>query len=120
MNPTILVVEDNDDIRELACTTLRRAGYDVEEAENGAEALELINHMSQPPCLVLLDLMMPVMSGAQLLSSLQNSGKLVTLPVVVTSAIADRQQPAGARAYVRKPVPEGLLLDIVREYCDIP
>jgi CheY-like chemotaxis protein len=114
---TILVVEDSDDIRELVCTTLRRAGYTVQEAENGATALALIEEMPEPPCLVLLDLMMPVMSGAQLLTKLQESGRLATLPVIVTSAVADRQQPAGARAYVRKPVSDTLLLQLVREFC---
>jgi CheY-like chemotaxis protein len=114
---TILVVEDSDDIRELVCTTLRRAGYTVQEAENGATALALIEAMPEPPCLVLLDLMMPVMSGAQLLTKLQESGRLATLPVIVTSAVADCQRPAGARAYVRKPVSDTLLLQLVREFC---
>lgn len=117
MGRTILVVEDSEDIRELVCVTLRRAGYTVVEAENGAVALALIERMQEALCLVLLDLMMPVMSGTELLTRLQASGKLATLPVVITSAVADRHQPAGARAYVRKPVSEVLLLQLVSEFC---
>jgi two-component system, chemotaxis family, chemotaxis protein CheY len=117
MNTTILVVEDSDDLRELVCTTLRRAGYAVLEADNGAAALALIEQLPEPPCLVLLDLMMPIMSGEQLLAKLEESGKLATLPVVVTSAVADHHRPSGARAYVRKPVSETLLLQLVGEFC---
>jgi CheY-like chemotaxis protein len=117
MGKSVLVVEDNDDIRELVCTSLRRAGYTVAEAENGSAALALIEQMQEPPCLVLLDLMMPIMSGAELLAQLQHSGRLATLPVVVTSAVADRYAPSGASAVVRKPVSEGVLLQLVREFC---
>src|SRR5688572_16726533 len=117
MNRTILVVEDNDDIRELVSETLRRAGHAVVEAGNGAAALSIIEDMSDGPCLILLDLMMPVMSGAELLTRLQESGRLATLPVVVTSAVADSQRPTGARAYVRKPISETLLLQLVNEFC---
>lgn len=112
----ILVVEDSEDLRELACATLRRAGYAVAEAENGAAALDLIEHMPEPPSLVFLDLMMPVMSGAELLRRLEASGRLATLPVVVTSAIADRIRPPGARAYVRKPLSGSQLLELARQY----
>ena len=112
----ILVVEDSEDLRELACVTLRRAGYVVAEAENGAAALDLIEHLPEPPSLVLLDLMMPVMNGAELLRKLEESGRLPSLPVVVTSAIADRSQPPGARAYVRKPVSGAQLLELARQY----
>src|SRR5688572_15693160 len=96
---TILVVDDTEDIRDLVCTWLRRAGYGVVEAENGEVALELMARMTEPPCLVLLDLMMPVMSGSDVLAKLRASAKFAALPVVVTSAIADRCKPEGARAY---------------------
>ena len=117
MTKTILVVEDSEDIRELVCTRLRRAGSAVAEAGNGADALAQIERMQEPPCLVLLDLAMPVMSGARLLEKLQASGRLATLPVVITSAESQLQEPPGARAFIRKPVSEAVLLQLVSEFC---
>ncbi|MDB4990025.1 MAG: Transcriptional regulatory protein [Myxococcaceae bacterium] len=81
-----MVVEDDDDIRELVAELLRDEGYDVREAENGQRALEQLDSMDKEPCLVLLDLMMPVMSGPQLLRILEQSHRLASLPVVVLSA----------------------------------
>src|ERR1700754_2800943 len=49
---TILVAEDNKDFRDLMCIVLRRDGYDVCEAENGQEALDKLDRMNQPPCLL--------------------------------------------------------------------
>lgn len=59
----ILVVEDNADLRELVCFVLHEGGYDVLEAENGRDALDQLENMHPLPCLLLLDLMMPVMNG---------------------------------------------------------
>lgn len=84
----ILLVEDNADIRELACLALARAGYEVFEAENGREALELLETTCEQPCLVLIDLMMPVMSGAELLQAMQQNPRLASLR---RSAIRRRQ-----------------------------
>jgi CheY-like chemotaxis protein len=117
VNKTILVVEDNEDLRELVCTSLRRAKYNVTEAENGQVALDIIEAMDEPPCLVLLDLMMPVMSGTELLAKLRESGRLASLPVVVASAVADRLRPQGAVAYVLKPLGEALLLQLITRFC---
>ena len=97
----ILLVEDNDDIRELYGALLRREGYEVYEAENGQVALEQLHEMHGNPCLVLLDLMMPIMSGPELLKVLHESHRLASLPVVVLS-IARARSPSpptrGARS----------------------
>lgn len=107
---SILLVEDNDDLRELLSGVLQRAGYAVVEAEHGQAALEQLNAMPERPALVLLDLMMPVMSGFELLEVLRASQSWSSLPVVVLSAIADRVRPEGAHAYISKPpVPAELL-----------
>ena len=83
---TILVVEDDDDIREGVCDILRHEGYEVREAEHGKRALELLETMAGKPCLVLLDLMMPIMNGPELLQVLEETHRLASLPVVVVSA----------------------------------
>ena|SRR5688572_121250 len=114
---TVLVVEDDDDIREVFTHIIERAGYGVRQARNGQEALEQLAPEEDRPCLVLLDLMMPVMSGADFLRAISASQQVVP-PIVVVSAIADRLQPPGAAEYVRKPACEAELLRIVHAYCD--
>ena len=110
----ILVVEDDDDLREVMALTLMSSGYSIIEARCGEEALVAIEQAPQPPCLVLLDLMMPGMSGVQVLDVLRTTGKLERVPVVVLSALADSCRPPGAVGYVTKPVARDKLLGIVR------
>jgi CheY-like chemotaxis protein len=113
----ILLVEDNDDIRELYGAVLRREGYEVSEAENGKVALDLLNEMHGTPCLVLLDLMMPIMSGPELLKVLHESHRLAALPVVVLSAGGRESDAPTAAKFIRKPVDAHVLLTVVREFC---
>lgn len=116
----ILVVEDNDDTRELYCAILRRHGYNVHEADNGETALEVLDKLDDDPCLVLLDLMMPVMSGGELLKVLHQSERLARVPVVVLSAGGRPSDAPGAQKFVRKPVEPHVLLEVVREFCSLP
>lgn len=111
----ILLVEDDDDLRELLAHMAERAGYRVREARNGAEALQDLATAPAAPALVLLDLMMPVMSGAEFLRALE-AARAPSPPVVVLSAIADRQRPPGALAYLQKPSSEREFLRILETY----
>jgi CheY-like chemotaxis protein len=86
----VLVVEDNDDVREVLGCLLRAHGFQVREAANGREALDLLTSEIQEPCLVLLDLMMPVMSGWQLLAELDETSCHTSSEVIIISAVADR------------------------------
>jgi CheY-like chemotaxis protein len=114
----ILVVEDNEDIREAVAEMLRQEGHEVCEAENGKEALNALEAMAKPPCLVLLDLMMPVMSGVELLKILDESKRLATLPVVVVSAAHERPTSLpGNPQFIRKPPSYELLKKLVHEFC---
>jgi CheY-like chemotaxis protein len=114
---TILLVEDNDDVREVVAELLRGEGYDVVEAEHGQAALEQLQQMSEEPCLVLLDLMMPVMSGPELLRRLEETDRLKTLRIVVLSAGGNARDAPAAKKFIRKPVDPGVLLSVVREFC---
>lgn len=114
---TILVVDDNDDLRELYGTTLRRAGFVVSEAENGEVALAVLEHSKVAPSLLLLDLMMPVMNGVELMRVLHDSGRLAGLPVIVLTAGGRPSDVPGANKFIRKPVDACLLLELVRELC---
>ena len=115
---TILLVEDDDDIREVFAEVLREDGYEVREAENGKVALEQLEDMRGTPCfLVLLDLMMPVMSGAELLKVLHDTHQLATLPVVVLSAGGNLSDAPEAKRFLRKPVHPEVLLKVVNDFC---
>ncbi len=116
---TVLVVEDDSDIRELFAEVLSQAGYEVVEAKNGQEALDFLRGHDRP-CLILLDLMMPVLSGPELLEIMAEDERLAAVPVVVISAIADRGSVPGVRRFLRKPVPSDVLRAVVAEYCHGP
>ncbi|MFM2152020.1 MAG: hypothetical protein RL199_455 [Pseudomonadota bacterium] len=112
----VLVVEDTTDIRELLVDILSGEGYGVEACANGAEALARLSAGRYD--LVLLDLMMPVMDGLQLLEELRRSGGQPP-PVVVMSAFERfRGEVAelGARAFISKPVDIDRLLDAVARH----
>ena len=110
---SVLLVDDDPDIRESICMVLEAEGYSVETAANGAEALEKLRDLPLPS-LVLLDLMMPVMNGWRFLE-LVNGGQPATFPVVVVSA-AVPPKPDNAVSCLRKPVDLDSLLAKVAEY----
>lgn len=106
MRHHILTIEDQPDIRRLIRMTLEFKGYDVTEADNGAEGLRLAH--AQPPDLILLDVMMPVLNGLDVSRLLAEDPKLRHVPVVMLSALgqaADVQAglATGVRAYLVKP-----------------
>jgi CheY-like chemotaxis protein len=115
---TILLVDDNDDARDLVGTVLRHDGYEVREAENGQDALDQLEAMAEPPCLLLLDMMMPVMGGEELLEILSKRHEYSSLPVVVLSAGGTPAQARKATVFMRKPTDIGTLRTIVRAICE--
>lgn len=114
----VLVVDDDPDVREATVEALRDAGYDVREAVNGKHALAVLEAMKTRPCLVLLDMMMPEMSGGEMLRVLSESQHLASLPVVIVSGEAKHAH--GARRLLRKPLSVDLLLKVVEEFCGRP
>ncbi len=103
---TVLIVEDSAIIRRLIRDQVKKLGYEAREAENGAEALESMRQ-SLPDC-VILDLMMPVMSGPELLEKMQEDVKLKEVPVIVVTALSDMDKivyciEKGAADYMQKP-----------------
>jgi CheY-like chemotaxis protein len=116
----ILLVEDAADLRELAAFVLRREGYEVHEAEDGQDALDQLETMQPSPCLLLLDLMMPVMSGLELLEALRKDTRFASLPVVVLSAGGQPSQVPGAKKFLRKPADYEVIVRAVRECCGPP
>jgi CheY-like chemotaxis protein len=123
MSGTILIVEDNAEIRDSLRDIFEGEGYVVLTAENGAVGLQLARCRT-PPALVLLDLMMPVMDGWDFLRELRGSGipALERLPVTVVSGIADHEEAAQLGSLygcglLGKPLDIDALLRVALEAC---
>ena len=111
----ILVVEDDREIQETIAMLLADYGHDVRTASNGRDALKLLNS-GAPPRLILLDLMMPVMSGEQLIEHLAATPAMADLPVCVLTASHRPVRRAGVVAVLRKPFDEAALMAVVDRY----
>jgi CheY-like chemotaxis protein len=106
---TVLVVDDEPDIRHLLRVTLEEAGYGVVEAAHGEAALEQVRHSS--PQLVVTDQMMPVMNGGELIERLRADGSTKAIPIVMISGTRGAQ--AGADAVLGKPFDPSELIVLV-------
>jgi CheY-like chemotaxis protein len=116
---TLLLVEDDDDVRDAMAGSLRDEGYVVAEAGNGRLALDWLQN-NDDPCLILLDLWMPGMSGIELHAHMVLDPRLKALPLVVVSAAGDAHERAtemGALGFLRKPLDLKDLLATVERYC---
>jgi two-component system phosphate regulon response regulator PhoB len=106
MAERILLVDDEPDLLELLRVNLRQEGYEVESAEGGREALALLRR--SPPDLVILDLMLPDISGTEICRQVRQDPKLASLPIIMLTAKADELDRVvglelGADDYVTKP-----------------
>ena len=106
---TVLVVDDEPDIRYLLRVTLELAGYRVVEAAHGEAALEQVR--DSPPQLVLTDQMMPVMNGGELIERLRAETSTKAIPIVMVSGT--RSVQPGADALLRKPFDPAELIVLV-------
>lgn len=109
----ILLVEDDEDVREMLEFTLRSHGFLVEVANDGNAALEALAR--QRPCLVVLDLVMPVMTGWDVIAQMK-ARQLGDIPVCVISAFEGRT-PSEAVASLCKPFDARELLALAARYC---
>jgi CheY-like chemotaxis protein len=117
---SILIVEDDQHIRNSLQIALDLEGYKTIAAGNGQEAIELLPKMPNP-CLILLDLMMPVMSGWEFAEALEKDQILATIPVVVVTAFTEQSKTVrNAKQILKKPVDLNALLDTARKYCGAP
>ena len=117
----ILVVEDNDDIREAISEALELEGFSVETARNGKEGLAMLRKTSAPT-LVLLDLMMPVMNGWEFLDAQKSDPKLsehrvVTISAVDPSISIEDSTPLDTDGSIRKPLSLESIWAEVRKHC---
>lgn len=106
----VLVVDDDDDVRETLEIVLDHAGFRVSSATNGQEALAFVRAAAAAP-VMLLDLRMPVMSGWEVIDALRDEGRLGAVPIIIcTSSPGD--SPDGFEI-VPKPVALGTLVDAI-------
>jgi CheY-like chemotaxis protein len=114
----VLIVEDDPDAREALAAFLEGEGYTVLEAEHGAEALDRLR--TSAVCLVLLDLMMPVMNGWTFRAEQLRDPALAQVPVVVVTAdstAARRAGSLGVAGFMTKPIDFARLLTLVEQHC---
>jgi CheY-like chemotaxis protein len=112
---TVLVVEDERELREMLCEALELNGYGAVGAAEGRAALEAIESIDDL-CLVLLDLSMPGMNGWDFFRELRARTKFAAVPVVVHSSAPPASLP-GATLVLAKPLDLDRLLEVVRGYC---
>jgi|KBSMisStaDraftv2_1062788.scaffolds.fasta_scaffold194262_2 CheY-like chemotaxis protein len=116
----IFVVEDEEMIRDSIVEFLAEQGYDVVGAADGRDALDKLDDSDPPPCLILLDLMMPVMDGRSFRARQLQIPELAQIPIVVFSAYQDVAKTAGelnAAGHLAKPLKLPDLLSTVRRHC---
>jgi CheY-like chemotaxis protein len=113
-NKTVLIVEDDEQVRDAIAEALRDEGYTVQIASNGREALDALRGAPQQPRLILLDLMMPVMDGWEFLREREREPSLAEIPVCAVSAA--EQLPRDVQHAIRKPFRLDDLLRVVARY----
>jgi CheY-like chemotaxis protein len=115
----ILVIDDDETVRELMVRYLTREGFEVVTAENGIAGLALARQLH--PSAITLDVMMPELDGWTVLSALKGDPTLSDIPVVLVSIVDDRQRGymLGATEYLVKPVQREKLVSTLRRVCGI-
>jgi signal transduction histidine kinase/CheY-like chemotaxis protein/uncharacterized protein YigA (DUF484 family) len=106
---SILIVDDDDSIRSLLHQELSEAGYIIDEAANGKEALTMVR--KKRPDLIILDIMMPEMNGFDVAAVLKNDPQTMDIPIIVLSIVQDKTRGfrIGVDRYLTKPIDTGVL-----------
>lgn len=117
--PVILLIDDEESIRQVLSLALEFEDYQVFSASNGQEAIEMLPHIPRPS-LILLDLMMPVMNGWAFMEAIQKKPEYASIPVAVITAFSDRAEGLNAVALLQKPVDLDKLFALARKYTASP
>jgi CheY-like chemotaxis protein len=111
----ILVVDDDPDLQDAIVETLEQGGHQVRCVSNGRKALEYLRS-GEPTCLILLDLMMPVMNGWEFREEQLRDARIASIPVVVISA-HERRETDSFDDFLEKPIRAEDLLAAVKQFC---
>jgi two-component system cell cycle response regulator DivK len=119
MTRRILVVEDQEDNRQILRDLLASAGYEMIEAEDGEQAL--VEVVRQRPDLILMDIQLPLLDGYEATRRIKADPSLKAIPIIVVTSYAlsgdeEKARAAGCDAYVAKPYSPRALLAKIREY----
>jgi two-component system cell cycle response regulator DivK len=119
--PLVLIVDDNEKNRKLARSVLSAAGFRTVEAATGAEALALA--AEHVPDVILMDLRLPDMDGAEAARLIVEEGRTARIPLVAVSAMrlegsGDWLEAAGFAGWIEKPIRIDTFADQVRRYCE--
>ena len=112
MRQTVLIVEDDDELRRMFRQALAFSGFDTQEARDGYTALHFLDQ--HKPHAIVLDLGLPRISGYVVLQEVIAQADLRDIPVIVVSGMAGAEQPEGAACFLRKPVSPDRLVNTVR------
>jgi CheY-like chemotaxis protein len=112
----ILIVDDDPDIRDSLKEVLEDEGYEVNGVANGREALDYLRRAPRP-CVILLDLMMPVMDGWQFRKEQKQDPAIANIPLIVITATGKRPVLIDADELVMKPLDLGRLFEAIERYC---
>ena len=121
MAKKILTVDDSKTMREMVAFTLKGAGYEVTEAEDGKNALDVLGGGLKPD-LIITDLNMPVMDGFELVTALRNNPAYKYVPILILTTESDpakkeRGKAAGATGWIVKPFNPEKLVQVVKKVC---
>ena len=119
MSKKVIVIDDSLTVRQQVGSALREAGFDVIEASDGDEGVEVVTRTADA-AMVICDVNMPRMNGLDMLSSVKRAGKHAELPVVMLTTegqpgMIARAKEAGAKGWIVKPFKPELLLAAVRK-----
>jgi CheY-like chemotaxis protein len=113
----VIVIDDEDVLLEMMATLIEEAGHYAMTASSGKEALALLRAEDEPPALIILDVMMPQLNGAELTQVIKNNPQFCDIPVVLMSAAGRPPDGHAADAFLNKPfdvdVLEALIEDIL-------
>jgi len=115
MGRIVMVIDDDEDVREVLRDFIEDIGYRPVVAANGQEGLDALRKLDEPPCVILLDLMMPVMDGWRFLEVVAGDADLASIPVVISTSAPDRA-PSGPRV-LAKPVDLEDFVAELRHHC---
>ena len=115
MGKIVMVIDDDEDVREVLRDFIEDLGYRPVVAANGQEGLDAIRGLDEPPCVILLDLMMPVMDGWQFLQVVSADVSLARIPIVISTSAPDRA-PSGPKV-LAKPVDLEDFVAELRQLC---
>ena len=118
--PTVLVIDDDPNTRDLMVRFLLKEGFSPHTAADGRHGLQLARQLR--PALITLDVMMPEVDGWSVLGALKNDPALAAIPVITVTLTEERDRgfTLGAAEFLTKPVDFGRLSSLLREYCPSP